>query len=500
MSEMDRRDFLLAALSGLGGMGLAGCADVPGLVSPSARTTELAEPLPVSRICSNVRTRRNIYCLSESSPDVIAYRDGVKAMQLLPASDPTSWEAQRAIHGTTVAFPPTSIYNKCEHGTLFFLSWHRMYLYWFERIIRAKSGNSAFALPYWGYSPTGTRNLPVHFRVPASTSNVLYTVNRNAASNAGTNMASSLVDPGLALLELAFYDFQTQLEFTPHNGVHTPGVQGWMGSVPTAALDPIFYLHHCNIDRLWSIWLAQGGGRVNPSDWPWLNNVYQFYSETGATVNMTGAQIVQTANQLCYQYASPKCLIADTEVEATQIQALDARAAGVAGPIGSSPSRTSPYTLADAQVSVKLGGAPVTVSVPIPAETRDALRAFSEGKEGNRLALLLQDLVLEREPALYYEIYVNLPGDPADAAYTNPYYAGNLTLFGLTMPHDGHKAGHSQRVNLLRSYAYLRSRDEWSDAEVKVTFVPRGGFEGDDPAKLVADAQVTIGRITLQLQ
>jgi tyrosinase len=455
----------------------------------------------VSRICTNVRTRRNIYCLSESHPDVIAYRAGVAAMKALPSSDPTSWEAQRALHGTTVSSPPTPIFNKCEHGTLFFLSWHRMYLYWFERIVRAKSGNPAFALPYWGYSPVGVRNLPVHFRVPASSSNVLYTSNRNAASNAGTNMNASLVDPGLALLETLFYDFQGLLESTPHDDVHVPGVQGWMGWVPTAALDPIFYLHHCNIDRLWGIWLAQGGGRVNPSDWPWLNNVYQFYDENGATVDMTGAQIVHTANQLCYKYASPKCLIAvdvDAEPEPTQIKALDSRAASVADPIGSRPPRTSPYTLAEEQVSVKLGGAPVTVTVPIPAGTRDELRGFSEAREGNRLALLLQDLVLEREPALYYEIYVNLPGDPAAAEYTSPHYAGNLSFFSLTMP-GGH-GGHSRRVNLLRTYAYLRSRDQWSDEEVRVTFVPRGGFEGDDPAKLVAGVQVTIGRITLQIQ
>jgi tyrosinase len=29
-----------------------------------------------------------------------------------------------------------------------------------------------------------------------------------------------------------------------------------------AALDPIFYLHHCNIDRMWAVW--NGGGKANP--------------------------------------------------------------------------------------------------------------------------------------------------------------------------------------------------------------------------------------------
>jgi tyrosinase len=35
-------------------------------------------------------------------------------------------------------------------------------------------------------------------------------------------------------------------------------------------LDPIFYLHHANIDRLWSVWLELGNGRSNPVDPQWL--------------------------------------------------------------------------------------------------------------------------------------------------------------------------------------------------------------------------------------
>ena len=42
-----------------------------------------------------------------------------------------------------------------------------------------------------------------------------------------------------------------------HNALH-----GWIGghmSSPTASpFDPLFYLHHCNIDRLWAMWQADG--------------------------------------------------------------------------------------------------------------------------------------------------------------------------------------------------------------------------------------------------
>ena len=36
-----------------------------------------------------------------------------------------------------------------------FLPWHRMYLYYFEEIIRQVSGHKAFTLPYWNYSAPG---------------------------------------------------------------------------------------------------------------------------------------------------------------------------------------------------------------------------------------------------------------------------------------------------------------------------------------------------------
>ncbi|CAI7673953.1 unnamed protein product [Penicillium viridicatum] len=48
-----------------------------------------------------------------------------------------------------------------------------------------------------------------------------------------------------------------------HNNVHGwTGSAGHMGNVPVAAFDPLFFLHHCNIDRLFAIWQA-----LNPDKW-----------------------------------------------------------------------------------------------------------------------------------------------------------------------------------------------------------------------------------------
>ena len=54
----------------------------------------------------------------------------------------------------------------CQHQGWFFLPWHRMYLYFFERIVRAAvveaGGPADFALPYWNYDkPFPGNTIPI---------------------------------------------------------------------------------------------------------------------------------------------------------------------------------------------------------------------------------------------------------------------------------------------------------------------------------------------------
>ncbi|HTE11917.1 MAG TPA: tyrosinase family protein, partial [Chitinophagaceae bacterium] len=84
-----------------------------------------------------VMIRKNIYNLSAA--EITSLKNGITAMKGLPLTNPTSWQYQAAIHGTTLTNNLPN-WNSCQHGTQFFFSWHRMYLYFFERILRAKSG------------------------------------------------------------------------------------------------------------------------------------------------------------------------------------------------------------------------------------------------------------------------------------------------------------------------------------------------------------------------
>jgi tyrosinase len=70
-----------------------------------------------------------------------------------------------------------------------------------------------------------------------------------------------------------------------------------------AARDPIFWLHHCNIDRLWEQWLRLGQGRSNPvNNSTWMDVKFSFFDENGQKQEMSGKDILDTASQLNYVY------------------------------------------------------------------------------------------------------------------------------------------------------------------------------------------------------
>jgi hypothetical protein len=247
-----------------------------------------------------VMVRKNVYSLSPA--EITSLKTGITNMKALPHTNPTSWLYQAAIHGTTLPDALPS-WNTCHQSgaSFFFLAWHRMYCYFFERILRAKSGDPNLTLPYWNYQTNAV--LHPDYRNSAA-GNPLYDGTRNASINGGGSLAASISTAiNNALLEIPYYDFQSGIN-GPHGSVHG-AVGGNMGSVSSAAKDPMFWLHHCNIDRLWEEWLRKCGGRINPTDAAWLNKSYTFFDETGTAISMTGNQVVSTASQLNYKYDFP---------------------------------------------------------------------------------------------------------------------------------------------------------------------------------------------------
>jgi hypothetical protein len=355
-------------------------------------------------------TRMDVGNLTASSSQIVSYAKAVKAMQMLPASDPRSWSYQAAIHGTIAPCPCGVSWNTCEHGTEFFWSWHRMYLYYFEKIIRRYSGDYGWALPYWNWQLASENKLPPMFR---DTSSALYTPNRDPGINAGTStLASWVTDCSTALGDLAFTDAVEDIQ-TPHGNVHVT-VGGWMASVPTSAQDPIFYLHHSNVDRLWNIWLAQGGGRSDPiADATWKGKTYTFFDENAKQVTMTDCDVVRAAQQLNYGYQG----------EPTQVNEY------------CTVKFIIPPWLLQLKLILQLPIPPVEVNsdkVSVPVELGENAQHVSAvaNSANQKLFVVLDNIEADNQPDLLYQVYVGLP-EGAAADPKSPYYVGTFSLFGM---------------------------------------------------------------------
>jgi tyrosinase len=448
-----------------------------GTAGAAATAALLAEPLFNFGLAEAAvpLVRRDVGRMVASDPLLLAYRKAIAAMQALPATNPLSWTYQAAIHGTTLSGMQTA-WNTCEHGTDFFWSWHRMYLYWFERIIRKMSGEPCWAMPYWDWAPGNELQLPAPFR---DTGSELYTANRNPAINSG---AGSL-NPGVISISGAFSstDFLTTNSIIqgPHGSVHVE-IGGWMSWPPTAAQDPIFYLHHSNVDRQWNLWLAQGGGRSDPlTNSAWRTRQYTFFDENGNQVTMSACQILRAAEQLNYVY----------ECEAPQVREF----CRFRPPIWEYVTEL----LARIPIPpVELKSEPVTFQIELK-ELRRRLESLMESKTETVL-LELEDVEAESQPGVAWEVYAGLPKG-AQPESRSPQYIGSLSLFGSGIRSEGHKEFKPARFLYPLNRA-LQAALKANESSLPIAFVPVGIMIDGKPSRPEVKSPVRIGKANLLVQ
>jgi tyrosinase len=152
-----------------------------------------------------------------------------------------------------------------------FLPWHRAYLQRLELLLQDQLAGAA--LPWWdwtqdraiprAYSVTqvdGKANPLRRYRmqVPKTTRNPAishFTVRHPGANPQSRLPTKSEIDA--VLLDSDWASFSDRLE-SYHDDVHV-WVGGDMLDITTAAFDPIFYAHHCMIDRIWYLWQVKNG-------------------------------------------------------------------------------------------------------------------------------------------------------------------------------------------------------------------------------------------------
>ncbi|GAA4454164.1 hypothetical protein GCM10023189_20290 [Nibrella saemangeumensis] len=239
-----------------------------------------------------------------------------------PASAQYSkWDEYVAIHlmiqagvapgGTAVNF------GHGGNGSFSFLSWHRYFLYDFEKALQGYV--PSVMLPYWDWSDpgsvmtdtflgpngnaannnvvergyfavdkpgAGSNPTPLPAWWPASLNGwrlpAMFPSNFQGGLRRQTGGLASLPtvnDLRITLAKTTYSEFQNVLEAGDvfnsnpalrtstqmHNGLHgwiggggSLSTRGHMTSAAVSPFDPFFYLHHCNIDRLWAMWQTDG--------------------------------------------------------------------------------------------------------------------------------------------------------------------------------------------------------------------------------------------------
>ena len=238
------------------------------------------------------RVRRGASTLSETSDDVMAFAEGVALMKR--RSDSLSWTRQSRLHR-----------EKAQHGNGLFLPWHRLQVSHMERIIGRLTGHERFAMPYWDWqedrflpSWVTRAGSPLFERQRGPGANTLdysrarWAQSRNVARLASDSFTTFAGRPNAA----------GAVEAYGHNHIHVL-VGGLMDRPETAAQDPVFWLHHCNIDRVWATWhnLTRP---AYPADWgrfPLTGYIGPDGQETGT---WTPSQVTDT-RFLGYGYDRP---------------------------------------------------------------------------------------------------------------------------------------------------------------------------------------------------
>jgi hypothetical protein len=271
------------------------------------------------------------------------YAQAVEIMQALPEYDQHSWKWWWYTHWVKgypaalwdlsvkkkaeviASLPPEyradaeAVWNGCQahaynpsdpeqYQQWFFLPWHRLMLNQFEGVIREVLHDEDFTLPYWNPITGNPEDLivPAVFRVPGTT---LYNGTRWFWVNNGERIDTLYRDwITLDALNEKFYidapngslGFNPRLDQNPHFFTHF-ALGGDMAEFSTVGGDPMFYLHHANIDRLWESWNKLGN--KNPTDPNYLDRKFSYGDRSGKRVDLPVSASDRTA-QLGYEYDS----------------------------------------------------------------------------------------------------------------------------------------------------------------------------------------------------
>jgi hypothetical protein len=361
--------------------------------------------------------------------DLKALNIALTKMRAMGCDDPRSWYSQGATHSI-----PNSVANKnplcpsytnisqkkwgwdnCTHRTnsqgqsseILFLLWHRLYIQHFEAIVRQLSGKTDFALPYWDYTNTQYRIMPAPLRDQTSS---LYEAARKTNLNAGATIDSYMnqyLDTTNLFENNVFSLFNSDIDNAPHgvmhsyigtgtffNKIYQTQNSGLMARVQSAGFDPVFWLHHSNIDYLWQKWEnSPNGSRPTKAEISAVAWDFQFISPSGTRVTYTSSQAYDAAFSPNYVYeqlvvpvstATTK-LLARRQQHIETIQWADAVAKPlIKGKLSYTPKSANLLKSKGLKSAPEVDALALKINISFAAEPKGVYGVYIESKNGKK--------------------------------------------------------------------------------------------------------------------
>jgi len=270
---------------------------------------DIAVAPPQGEPLSTTRVRKAITALTPAEIETLK-----TAFRGLMARDPAqadSYYAIAAIHGLPQQW--------CSHHIDQYNPWHRVYLKTFEDALRSVPGCEAVTLPYWDIltpippvlqeEPFASYVLPMDPGAAAHPPQpgvfFPYATSRYSPEELSENVAAFDLAGDIATSKIqtvwgafntnGYQDFSIQA----HDGGHL-SIGPTMAAQEVASYDPIFWLFHCNLDRLWWRWqeavkattLAGFKSTITSGDLTWLdgpaplNSLQPFNQTTAESLDM----------------------------------------------------------------------------------------------------------------------------------------------------------------------------------------------------------------------
>ncbi|MER8790161.1 tyrosinase family protein [Mesorhizobium sp. M0983] len=456
------------------------------------------------------RVRRNASTMAASDPFFSDYAQALEAMHGLPTSDQRNWRNQALIH-----------IRHCTHQVVDFTHWHRWYLSFFEQICGKLIGKPDFALAYWDWQESNSKVPDSFFDVTQLDVAHWGDLSNEQSDNWGPDTVTTIGTRGIARdqtmvsiprfsnsfkkntldsirTQTEFEIFTGLLERQPHNNTHVAvgsfnNAKGHMGD-GMSPLDPVFWLHHCNVDRFWAEWQAAGNVSSDPSS-SYTDSFFDSEGKPVTDATSTGAISLGSFDYV-YDTLEPS-VIADISAK-LELHNFDAGG----GSLFSKLDLTSPTPIGKGASG---GAARVNIEKAVTVEVSDLIKTLSgvrvfrapeamgvplKAVEPSRIIARIEGVVAPHNRDVVVGVFVNCPYLSPETPSDDLHCAGVFSFFGPGGAHAAH--GENVYIDLSETIRTLagQGRLAGNGFKAQLMVVP---VAGDVPA----DTNVDFGGITI---